>query len=82
MTSNPQQFLEALQGGNVPLCLSGHIHRVEDLRFGPLRMVCSGAVSAAQWRGPDHETQPGFGVVDCYDDGTVQYEYKTFGWVF
>ena len=42
--------------------------------------ICSGSVSGAQWRGPDHGTPEGFGVVDCRPDGNFDYRYHPYGW--
>jgi hypothetical protein len=42
--------------------------------------ICSGSVSGAQWRGPEHETPAGFAVVDCFANGTFKYRYHDYGW--
>lgn len=82
LVGNPQAILDALRGANFKLALSGHIHRVDDISFLGHRFICSGAVSGAQWNGPDHETQPGFGIIDCMNDGTFNYQYHEYGWKF
>lgn len=82
LVGNPQAILDALEGANFKLALSGHIHRVDDISFLGHRFICSGAVSGAQWNGPDHETQPGFGIIDCMNDGTFSFQYHEYGWKF
>lgn len=79
-TSNPEALVEAMQPGNVKAVLSGHIHRLDRVEAMGHTFICSGAVSGAQWRGPDHGTPEGFGVVDCRPDGTFDYRYHPYGW--
>jgi 3',5'-cyclic-AMP phosphodiesterase len=41
-----------------------------------VRAVCDG-----WWKGDrDKECEPGYALLDLYDDGTVEREYVTFGW--
>lgn len=66
--------------GNVKLCLSGHIHRLDRVDFRGTSYVCTGAVSGNWWKGPRYETPEGYGVVDLFDDGSFRHEYVTYGW--
>jgi len=66
---------------NVRLCLSGHLHLYERVLYNGVTYVCNGAVCAAWWDGPYKQCNPGYGVVDLYDNGTFENEYVEFGWV-
>lgn len=78
----PAALNAAMDAGDVKLAMSGHIHPVDDIRIFGKRLLCSGSASAAEWRGPDHETRAGFGVVDVRADGTLEYAYHEYGWQF
>lgn len=75
------ELLELLAGNsNVKLCLSGHTHLTETVRFGALDFVNGGAVSGLWWKGRFRHTAEGYNVIDLYDDGTWGAEYVTYGW--
>lgn len=43
---------------------------------------CDGAVSGNWWKGSRvDECEPGYALLDLYDDGTVERRYATHGWV-
>lgn len=65
---------------NVKLCLSGHLHLVERLEYSGVTYICTGAVSGNWWKGPHVNVPEGYGLVDLYDDGSVDYQYITYGW--
>ena len=65
---------------NVKLCLSGHTHQTETIRFGQIDYVNSGAVCGLWWKGNARHTSEGYNLVDLYDDGTYATEYVTYGW--
>jgi len=64
----------------VKACLSGHLHIVEDIEYGGMRYLCSGAVAAGWWRGLHQRTDYGYSLVDLFDDGTVACRYVPYGW--
>jgi 3',5'-cyclic AMP phosphodiesterase CpdA len=66
--------------GNVKLCLSGHLHRVDRVDFRGTTYLCNGAVSGRWWKGLNHETPEGYGVIDLFDDGSFRNEYVAYGW--
>lgn len=66
------------QHPNVKLCLSGHIHLRERLLYNNVTYICNGAVSGAWWEGNRHETAPGYGLIDLYDDGTFEEQYVNY----
>jgi len=63
---------------NVKLCLSGHIHLRERLLYNNVTYICNGAVSGAWWEGNKHETAPGYGLIDLYDDGSFDERYINY----
>jgi len=65
---------------NVKLCLSGHLHLVDRVDYLGVSYLCGGAVSGNRWRGSFQECEPGYGVVDLYDDGSSENQYVTYGW--
>ena len=59
----------------VKLCLSGHMHQTELIEFNGVGYYCSGAVCGAWWGGRYMECDPGYAVIDLYEDGTYAIEY-------
>lgn len=68
------------QHPNVRLCLSGHMHLVDQVDYLGVRYACNGAVCGGWWRGDYHEFGPGFAVVDLYDDGSSTVDFQTYAW--
>lgn len=63
---------------NVRLCLSGHVHLQDRVLYNGVTYVCDGSVSGAVWKGPYHQCNPGYGIVDLYDDGTFEHQYVEY----
>ncbi|HWA32752.1 MAG TPA: metallophosphoesterase [Cyclobacteriaceae bacterium] len=66
---------------NVKLCLSGHVHYVDNIEYLGVKYLCNGAVSGNWWRDPLKldEFPPVYAIIDLYDDGTsvekiIQYD--------
>ncbi|RME71809.1 MAG: metallophosphoesterase [Verrucomicrobia bacterium] len=57
---------------NVRVCLSGHIHLADDVRYLDVRYCCNGAVCGAWWDGAYQEFPPAYAIVDLYEDGSVE----------
>lgn len=71
-----------LQHSNVKLCVSGHMHLLDYVRYNGVTYCCNGAVSGGWWGNEMyHETHAGFAVIDLYTDGTFQVDYHTYEWV-
>lgn len=68
------------QHDNVKLCISGHIHLVDTVDYLGVRYACNGAVSGGWWGGPNQEFEPGYALVDLFDDGSTEVEFMTYGW--
>jgi Icc protein len=65
---------------NVKLCLSGHIHLSEQVKYDDVTYISNGAVSGNWWKGINHETANGYAMVNLYEDGTFENEYVPYGW--
>jgi 3',5'-cyclic AMP phosphodiesterase CpdA len=59
------------QHPNVRLCLSGHLHLVDDVSYLGVRYLCNGAVSGGWWKGNYQEFGPTYALLDLYDDGSA-----------
>lgn len=65
---------------NVKVCLSGHLHLVDRVDYLGVAYLCNGAVSANWWKGQHQEFREGYGLVDLFDDGTIEHQYVEYGW--
>lgn len=64
----------------VKLCISGHLHLLDTVKYDGVTYICDGAVCGAWWGGKYQETTEGFGVFDLYKDGTFKHQYVNYGW--
>jgi len=69
-----------LKHPNVKLCLSGHLHLVDQVLYNGVTYCCNGAVCGAWWEGSYQECAEGYALVDLFDDGSLENRYVTFGW--
>lgn len=65
---------------NVKLCVSGHIHLVDQVVYNGVNYFCNGAVSPGWWGGDYQECTYGYAVIDLFDDGTFANQYVPYGW--
>jgi 3',5'-cyclic AMP phosphodiesterase CpdA len=56
----------------VKLCVSGHIHLVDDVTYLGVRYLCNGAVCGGWWKGPYQEFGPACALLDLYEDGHAE----------
>lgn len=75
------QLRTLMEKSNVRACLSGHTHRIDEVKHRGITYLCNGAVSGSWWNGPNAEAIEGYALLDLYDDGTVERTYTTYGWV-
>jgi len=66
------------QRPNVKLCLSGHTHQVEDLRYHGVKYLTNGAIAANWWNGAYFDFQPGYVIVTLYTDGSSESEFVSY----
>lgn len=71
---------ELMENSNVRACLSGHTHRIDEVKHRGITYFCNGAVSGSWWGGPNAEATEGYAIMDLYDDGTVERTYMPYGW--
>jgi predicted phosphodiesterase len=68
---------------NVKLALSGHLHLVDEVKYGGVSYMCNGAVSGGWWKGAHlGEGDAGYALLDLYDDGRFNREYVPYGWTY
>jgi 3',5'-cyclic-AMP phosphodiesterase len=58
----------------VKLCLSGHIHLVDNVKYANVDYYCNGAVSGYYWKGPYQGFGPAYALVDLLPDGSYEHE--------
>lgn len=63
---------------NVKAAISGHIHLVDRVDYNGVSYFCNGAVSGAWWFGTYQHTAAGYGLIDLFDDGSVQNQYVNY----
>jgi Icc protein len=67
---------------NVKAAVAGHIHLLDRVDYLGVTYMCGGAVCGAWWRGSRfNECEPGYSLLDLYDDGSVERQYVPYGWV-
>ncbi len=78
--TNGNALLEDIPGHNIRAILAGHLHFHEQIDRNGIQLINSGAVCGNYWRGPMYGCPEGFGVVDLGADGSVKFDYRTYGW--
>jgi len=78
--TNAGALFNDLPGHNIRAVLSGHLHHLERINQNGIQIVNSGAVCGHYWQGPMLGCPEGFGVVDLGADGSVAFDYRTYGW--
>jgi Icc protein len=66
---------------NVRLCLSGHTHQVEDVRYHAVRYISDGAICGNFWNQSDPAFMgfpPGYVAVNLYKDGSSDSEFVAY----
>ena len=78
--TNAGLLFDNFPGHNVRAVLSGHLHHLEKINFNGVHFITCGAVCGNYWKGPFLGYPEGFGVVDLGADGSVAFDYRTYGW--
>jgi len=58
----------------VKLCLSGHVHYVDEVDYLGVKYMCNGSVAGNWWKGSLDEFPPAYAIIDLYTDGSVKKE--------
>ena len=64
----------------VRLCVSGHVHLADVVRYLGVTYACNHAVCGAWWDGPRDEFPPAYAIIDLYSDGTFTNRIVDWGW--
>jgi len=78
--TNGSVLMDDLPGHNVRAVLAGHLHFMEKIEMNGIQFINSGAVCGTYWKGPLYGCPEGFGVVDLGGNGSVAFDYRTYGW--
>ena len=71
------------QHPNVKLCVSGHIHLRDAIEYMGVTYLCNGAVCGDYWKNSSAgECEPGYCLIDLFEEGRFTYDYIPYGWVF
>jgi 3',5'-cyclic AMP phosphodiesterase CpdA len=72
---------------NVKIALSGHLHLLDRVDLNGVSYLCNGAVCGEWWKGyripvpgVSKGISPGYAMLNLYNDGSFDCEYKGFGW--
>jgi Icc protein len=84
MVLNNMEMKDLLkQHPKVKLCISGHIHLRDQITYMGVNYLCNGAVCGDYWKGNSKgECDPGYTMINLFEDGSFSYEYVSFGWRF
>ncbi|MBY0245787.1 MAG: metallophosphoesterase [Sphingobacteriaceae bacterium] len=63
---------------NIKICLSGHLHLQEEIKYLHTSYINCGAVSGNWWKGALQEFAPAYFVFNLADDGTFNYEVVNY----
>ena len=78
--TNSDALLQDFPRHNIRATLSGHLHFNEALDHQGVQIINCGAVCANYWKGPNPNSPEGFGVADLGADGSVKFNYHSYGW--
>lgn len=66
---------------HVKVCLSGHLHLLDQVVYDGITYLGCGAVLGDGWNSPMfHHTQCGFATIELFPDGTVSRRYQSYKW--
>jgi 3',5'-cyclic-AMP phosphodiesterase len=57
---------------NVKLCLSGHVHYIDEVEYLGVKYMCNGSVAGNWWNGKLDEFPPAYAIIDLFSDGSVR----------
>ena len=63
---------------NIRVCLSGHVHMQDEVKFLGVTYLCNGAVCGNWWKGNFQDFPPAYAVVDLYDDGSFERYFVNY----
>jgi DNA repair exonuclease SbcCD nuclease subunit len=79
--SNGGNLIADLPRHNVKAVLAGHLHHLERMEHAGVPYINCGAVCGNYWQPQSLYSSPeGYGVLDLGADGSVAFDYRTYGW--
>ena len=60
---------------NIQLCMSGHVHLQDEVRYLGITYHCNGAVCGNWWKGAFQDFAPAYAVVDYFSDGSFERQF-------
>jgi 3',5'-cyclic AMP phosphodiesterase CpdA len=63
---------------NIKLCISGHVHLQDEVKYLGITYYCNGAVCGNWWKGAFQDFAPAYAVIDFYDDGTFDRNFVIY----
>lgn len=77
--SNFKEIWDMFNNKNLKLVLQGHMHLYEEIKIKDVQFITAGALSGNWWNGAYHGTEPGYLLLDIYDNN-FEWEYVNIGW--
>jgi 3',5'-cyclic AMP phosphodiesterase CpdA len=77
--TNTPKVMKILEKHNVKLVLQGHLHIVEEIRYGNTTYITGGAVCGRWWNGARDGFPEGFVLVSVEKE-TFTWKYISYGW--
>jgi 3',5'-cyclic AMP phosphodiesterase CpdA len=63
---------------NIKICLSGHVHLQDEVKYLGITYYCNGAVCGNWWKGPFQDFAAAYAVIDFYDDGSFERQFVNY----
>ncbi len=63
---------------NIRVCISGHVHLQDEVKYLGITYFCNGAVCGNWWKGSFQDFAPAYAVLDYYDDGSVERQMVNY----
>lgn len=57
---------------NIKLCISGHVHLQDEVKYLGVTYYCNGAVCGNWWKGDFQDFPGAYAIIDYYDDGSFE----------
>lgn len=57
---------------NIRVCISGHVHLQDEVKYLGITYYCNGAVCGNWWKGEFQDFPGAYAIIDYYDDGSFE----------
>lgn len=79
VVENANEVLDLFRDHRLPVVLQGHLHSDEHIDWAGQHFIQGGAVCAGWWKGPNLQTDFGFGLLEIADN-VIRWSYTPYGW--